>query len=266
MRPLRFATCLAPNVKPMYQFVADEVGRRLGMPTELVECDDYARFDAAEDDDVCFVCSLPYVMLSRRGDPPVEPIAAPVLEDARYEDRPIYFSDVIVRSDSPFRSFEDLRGRTWSYNEPMSHSGYGITRHHLLRLGETDGFFGKVIEAGFHERSIELVLAGDVDASAIDSQVLDIAMRDGPALRNELRVIEALGPSTIQPVTVARRLPTALREEIRAAMLGLGDDPASRDGLALGGVRRFETVDDSSYDDIRQMLEAVEEAGFTTLR
>jgi hypothetical protein len=43
---------------------------------------------------------------------------------------------------------------------------------------ETSGFFGEVVEAGFHETSIRMVAAGDVDASAIDSQVLAIAMRD----------------------------------------------------------------------------------------
>ncbi|MGH2740326.1 MAG: phosphate/phosphite/phosphonate ABC transporter substrate-binding protein [Actinomycetota bacterium] len=266
MRPLRFATCLAPNVKPMYQFVADEVGRRLGLPTELVECDDYARFDTAEEDDVCFVCSLPYVLLSRRREAPVQPIAAPVLEGDRYEDRPIYFSDVIVRADSPFQSFEDLRGSSWAFNEPMSHSGYGITRYHLVRLGETNGFFTKVVETGFHERSIELVRAGKVDASAIDSQVLEVAVRDRPELREELRVVETFGPSTIQPVTVARRLPDPLREDIQSAILDLGDDQAGRESLQLGLVRRFAPVDDSSYDDIREMLAAVEEAEFTTLR
>ena len=69
----------------------------------------------------------------------------------RYGGRPIYFSDVIVHRDSPFRSFLDLRGHSWAYNEPLSHSGYGITRYHLLELGETGGFFSEVVEAGFHE-------------------------------------------------------------------------------------------------------------------
>jgi len=93
-----------------------------------------------------------------------------VLDGDRYGGRPIYFSDVIVHRDSAFRSFADLRGRSWAYNEPLSHSGYGITRYHLLRMGETGGYFGEVIEAGFHEESIRMVARGEVHASAIDSQ------------------------------------------------------------------------------------------------
>jgi phosphonate transport system substrate-binding protein len=263
---LRFATCLDPNVKPMYEFVAAYVGDRLGIETELVECDDYARFDRADEDDVSFVCSLPYVMLARRGTPPVEPIAAPVLEGERYRDRPIYFSDVIVRRDSRFHAFSDLKGARWSYNEPMSHSGYGVVRYHLVRMGQTNGFFGEVIEAGFHQRSIEMVRAGEVDASAIDSQVLEVSIRDRPGLARELRVIASLGPSTIQPVTIAKRLPSPLRHEVRSLLLSMGDDPEGTEGLALGLVRRFAPVDDGSYADIRRMLAAADAADFTTLR
>ena len=84
MTPLRFASCLAPNVLPMYRAVAEFVGARLGMGVTVEECDDYERWEQAELDDVHFVCSLPYVELARRGEPPLEVIATPVLEGERY--------------------------------------------------------------------------------------------------------------------------------------------------------------------------------------
>ena len=193
---LRFGTYLAPNMLRVYQAIADHLGRRLGVPTTLAVETDYDSC-ARDVNEVCFVCSLPYVDFERKGISPAVPIAAPVLRGPRYGGRPVYFSDVIVNAGSPLRSFLDLRGRSWAYNEPLSHSGYGITRYHLLRLGETGGFFGEVIEAGFHEESIRMVAAGEVDASAIDSQVLAIAVRDQPALADAVRVIDSLGPSTI---------------------------------------------------------------------
>jgi phosphonate transport system substrate-binding protein len=262
---LRFGTYLAPNVLPVYRAVTEEVGRRLGIATELVVETSY---ESCRDDrnEVCFVCSLPYVTFEREGISPAEPVAAPVLEGDRYGGRPIYFSDVIVHRDSTFRSFSDLRGRSWAYNEPLSHSGYGITRYHLLRMGETNGFFGEVVEAGFHEESIRMVARGDVDASAIDSQVLAVALRDDPALAEPLRVIDALGPSTIQPVAVSKRVPRELRDEIQRVLLAMADLPGCRDRMATGMVERFVPVDASSYDDIRMMLDACEAAGFTELR
>ena len=148
-RTLRFATFLAPSVFPTYRFIAEYVGQRLGLPTELVVGERFAAFAEGETD-VGFICGLPYVQLTRQNPPPVELLAAPVLQGARYGGRPVYFSDVIVRRDSPFQSFADLRGRSWSYNDPDSHSGYGITRYQLVRLGETGGYFGKVVAAGWH--------------------------------------------------------------------------------------------------------------------
>jgi phosphonate transport system substrate-binding protein len=263
---LRFASCLAPNVLPMYEAVASFVGRRLGMPTTIEECDDYDRWAAADRDDVHFVCSLPYVELAQRGTPEVEVIAAPVLAGERYGGKPVYYSDVIVARDAPFRSFADLRGASWAYNEPRSHSGYGITRYTLVRMGETNGFFGKVIEAGFHQDSIRMVAAGEIDASAIDSQVLEVELRDHPEIAGRIRVIESLGPSSIQPVTVARRLPEELRRDIQKALLEMGDDPDGRRELALGMVRRFVPADDATYADIRMMVEACQAAGFMEIR
>jgi phosphonate transport system substrate-binding protein len=262
---LRFGTYLAPNVLPVYETVTEEVGRRLGLQTELVVETSY---ESCEQDrnEVCFVCSLPYVEFERRGLRLADPVAAPVLQGARYEDRPIYFSDVIVQRDSPFRSFLDLRGRSWAYNEPLSHSGYGITRYHLVTLGETHGFFGRVVEAGFHQEAIRMVADDEIDGSAVDSQVLAVELRDHPDLAERIRIVEALGPSTIQPVAVSRRVPQDLLEAIREVLVTMADDPRVRARLGQGLVERFVPVDASSYDDIRAMVHACEAAGFIELR
>jgi phosphonate transport system substrate-binding protein len=262
---LRFGTYLAPSVLPVYQTVVEQVGRRLGVATELVVESSY---DSCEKDEneVCFVCSLPYVTFERRGLDLAVPVAAPVLEGARYGGRPIYFSDVIVRRDSPFRSFLDIRGRSWAYNEPLSHSGYGITRYHLVTLGETNGFFGEVVESGFHQEAIRMVARGEVDGSAIDSQVLALEFRDHPELAERVRVVESLGPSTIQPVAVSRRVPQELREAIRDVLVTMAQDPGLRERLRAGLIERFVPVDAASYDDIRMMVEACETAGFLELR
>lgn len=265
MADLRFGTFLAPNMLPVYQAVADVVGERLGLSTELVVETDYenCRNDV---NDLCFVCSLPYVMFEREGISPAVPIAAPVLQGTRYGGKPIYFSDVIVARRSRFRAFADLRGASWAYNEPLSQSGYGITRHHLVSIGETKGFFGDVVEAGFHETAIRMVAAGDVDASAIDSQVLAVEMRDHPELAESLRVIDSLGPSTIQPVGCSKRFTPEFHDDVRAILLGLGDDPQFRAILDHGTVERFVAVGPGDYDDIRRMVDACEAADFMEIR
>jgi phosphonate transport system substrate-binding protein len=263
-RALRFATYLAPRMFSVYGFITRYVGDRLGCLTELVVGRSYDRLDC--DAEVAFVCGLPYIELVRRKGPCVEPLAAPLLQGPRYEGRPVYFSDIIVQRESPFRSFADLRGRSWSYNEPLSHSGYGVTRYRLVQMGETNGYFGKVVEAGWHERSIRMVAAGEVDASAVDSHVLALTLRDHPELAGRLRIIDTFGPSTIQPVVAVRRLPQRLREELRAVLVDMANDPAAREQLARGLVERFVPVTDASYDDIRAMRAAAEAAAFLTIK
>jgi phosphonate transport system substrate-binding protein len=258
---LRFATFLAPSIFPVYQFVAEYVGQRLGCPTELAVGESFDEF-AEGKADVGFICGLPYVQLSRIDPSPVELLAVPVLQGERYGGRPVYFSDVIVRRGSPLRSFEDLRGCRWAYNDLDSHSGYNITRYRLLRMGETRGYFGEVVAAGWHQRSIEMVRSGEVDASAIDSQVLAVALRDRPELAEELEVIDTLGPSTIQPVVAAGRLPEELKAGVREALISMDKDPLARERLGYGLVERFTPIADAAYAGIREMLTAAEEAGF----
>lgn len=250
---------------PVYQAIADAVGESLGMTTELVVEEDY---ESCRNDinDICFVCSLPYVTFEREGISPAVPVAAPVLKGERYAGRPIYFSDVIVHKDNPAESFEDLRGQSWSYNEPLSQSGYGITRYHLVTMGETNGFFSDVVQAGFHEESIRMVASRDVDASAIDSQVLAVELRDHPAVASSLKVIDTLGPSTIQPMGVSKRFNADFRKAVRDVLVGFHQDEDRRRILDLGLIERWVAVEPSDYDDIRQMLQTCVDADFMEIR
>lgn len=259
-RPLRFATFLAPNIFPVYQAIADYVGEQLGVAVELAVGTSFDDF-AADRIDVGFICGLPYVQLMRQNPPPVDLIAAPTVQGRRYQGRPIYFSDVVVPKDSDVQRFGDLRGCTWAYNDPDSHSGYNVVRHRLVEIGRPHDFFGRVVQSGFHQRSLRMVIAGEADATAIDSQVLAVELRDHPELAAQIRLVDSIGPSTIQPVVASHRLSPELQADIRSALLAIGDDPIARQRLDLGLFQRFATISDSDYDNIRRMLAAVEKVG-----
>jgi phosphonate transport system substrate-binding protein len=244
---------------PVYQFIAGYISEKLGVDTEIFTGESFDQFASGEAD-VGFLCGLPYVKLARLNPAPILPVAAPVLSGERFGGRPVYFSDVIVKRGSPYRSFADLEGCSWSFNDPDSQSGYGITRYWLAKMGKSQNFFGKVIEAGFHQKSIELVRNGEIDASAIDCQVLAVAMRERPELVDELEVIDALGPSTIQPVVGSTRLPRGLVADLRAAFLELGSSTEARKHLAYGFLEGFVAVTDEDYEDIRRMEEAADKA------
>jgi len=258
VKPLVFANFLAPNMTSVYAAVATRVGQALGMPAELIEGRD---FDQLRDGsvDLAFLCGLPYVRLCAERPGMLYPLAAPILDEARYQDRPVYFSDVIVHRDSPFRSFEDLRGRSWAYNDPDSFSGWLLVRYHLAQMGETEAFFERLTFSGWHQESIRRVVAGEIDASAIDSQVLGVERLGNPDLASELRIVATLGPSTVPLAVATAGVAEEVRQQVRDALCSLGAHPESRDVLARGLIRRFTPIDDSAYDDIRQVLAVVDQ-------
>lgn len=266
---LRVASFLAANARPTYESIARYLADRLAGPVDFLAGlsleEQHRRLDAGEID-VAFICGLPYSEKHDRPDRPVELLCAPVMAAPRYGARPIYFTDVIVRRDHPARAFADLRGTAWSYNDEGSHSGYNVVRHHLLELGETRGYFGRVVCGGSHQRSIQLVLDGAVDAAGIDSTVLETELVRRPELEGSFRTIAVIGPSPIPPLVVARRLDPGQQARVRALLLAMAGDSAGRAVLAEGRMAGFVAVRDADYDPVRAMARRAAAAGFLTLR
>ncbi len=126
-------------------------------------------------------------------------------------------------------------------------------------MGETEAFFGRLTFSGRHQDSIRHVVNGEVDASAVDSHVLGVERLRNPDLGTEIRVIATLGPSTVPLVAATARVPEAIQARIATALCELGREPGSRDVLAGGLIRRFISIDDSAYDDIRQVAAVVDQ-------
>ena len=265
---LTLASYLAENARPVHERIAAWVGQRVGEPAALLAAPWEERLRWLDDGrvHVGFLCGWPYSQRVDRPGSVIELCCAPVMAAPRYRDRPIYFTDVIVAARSPFRSFADLRGRAYAYNDPDSHSGYNVPRDHLLRLGETAGYFGRVVASGSHQASIRLVETGEVDASGIDSTVLDLERQRRPDLGQALRIVESIGPSPIPPVVVARGLPEPLKRRLADAFLTMHEDPEGRAILADGLLARFVAVEDRDYDPVRETIRRAEAAGFLTLR
>jgi phosphonate transport system substrate-binding protein len=260
VRELVFATYLAPSIRPVYQAVTARVARELGRPARLITATSFDEVREARVD-FAFICGLPYVRLRREAPSMLEAISAPILKGDRYGGGPVYFSDVITSASSHASSFADLRGCTWAYNERDSHSGYMVTLFNLLKLGETGAFFGRIEMTGFHQASIAQVAAGRVDASAVDSQVLEVELRADPSLARRLRVIGTFGPSTIQPLAATRAVPDSLRSDVQEVLAAAGPAAEDRAVFDAGAVERFVGIGDGAYDDIRAMVDAVEAAG-----
>jgi len=256
MQTLTISTCMAPNMDYFARDVAEYLASRLGARVDLrvdVPWQEREQMLDAGQLDLCWICGLPYVRKADARPGSLIPLAAPVMRAPRYQNQPIYFSDVVVRRGSPFQRLEDLLGAVWAYNEPGSHSGYGVVRYTLAVRGTRLNMFGRVIKAGSHQNALGMIVRGEVDAAAIDSTVLEQEMRDRPALTGQIRVIDIFGPSPIPPWVAPARLPAELRETLRSLLMEMHTGPAGRALLERAAVARFAPVDDTAYAPIRAM-------------
>jgi phosphonate transport system substrate-binding protein len=249
---------MAENTDLVVLALAHYITEQTGIPTNYIDdipWQERGRLLDKGEIDLAWICSLPYVFREEQIAADIELLAAPVMQGDRYQNRPIYFSDVVVHGDSRFQSFSDLRGASWAYNEPGSHSGYNLVRYHLASLGEKSAYFGKVIESGAHITSLQMILARQVDASAIDSIVLGLEMQRRPALNAAIRVIESLGPSPIPPLVILRSLPQETRKALRELLLQMHEDTHGRAILANLQIAKFVYVEDNDYDVICDMAQ-----------
>ena len=257
MNALTFTSCQAPIAEFTMRAVADYVRDKLGIATRYINDIDwperYAQLDANQID-VGWICGAPYVRRHDELKLELELLVAPVMAAPRYQNRPIYFSDVVVRSDSRFHRFDDLRGATWVYNEPDSHSGYHCVRWFLAERNLDGRFFGRVLQSGGHANSLNLILSDEADASAIDATVLEMKLAQQPALRDKIRVIAVIGPSPIPPYVVGKHVPAELRQALRDVLTRLHEDARGQEILVQGQMARFVAVSDADYDRTREML------------
>ena len=260
---LRVITYLAPSIpERFFRVIADHLGQRLGTGAELIvetgtsgplPGDDPFERDEA---DVGLMCAPSLLILRAKKSPSVELIpVAPVWADERANGRPVYFSDVVVRTHSSIDSFEGLRGRTWAYNDDRSLSGWHSALQRLRDVPSGPEFFSKTIASGSHLESLRLVTEGAVDGAAIDSNALIIERARNPGTRMDLRVIESWGPWPIQPAVVRASLPEEIKTQIATHLTDMHTSVVVLDGIPF---ERFAPI---TYDDYLSSPAVVEAAG-----
>jgi phosphonate transport system substrate-binding protein len=125
-------------------------------------------------------------------------------------------------------------------------------------LGEDEGYFGSAIESGAHQTSLRMILDRMVDASAIDSTVLEAELRRYPAFESEIRILDAIGPSPMPPWVVHKSVPGELRAALTDVLTGMHIDADGRRILDQWGISHFATTGHASYRPIREMALAAD--------
>ena len=105
---------------------------------------------------------------------------------------------------------------------------------------------------------LEMILAGEIDAAAIDSTVLETELTNQPKLAKRIRIVEVLGPSPIPPFIASKQLPGDLFAAIQNCLLEMHASRAGRMLLTKQRISHLQLVDDRFYDRIREMARRAE--------
>lgn len=251
--PLRVA--VAAVISPQgtvesYQPLLDYLAGRLGRPVQLIQRRTYAEVNdliAADEVDVAFVCTSAYVIGQRD-------FGMQLLVVPRVEGETVYYSWLIVPSDSPAETMRDLEGGVFAFTDPWSTSGRVAPTALVRALGRTpEDFFKRTIYTYSHDAAIRAVADRVVDGAAVDSLVYRFAVARQPDLGERTRVIYRSPPFAAPPVVTSPHLRVQLRTELLALFTGMADDPAAQAALRALDVEAFVPIEDAAYDSVRQL-------------
>jgi ABC-type phosphate/phosphonate transport system substrate-binding protein len=192
-----------------------------------------------------FMCGLPYSLATPRPELVVAPIPSP----ADFGGRACYWSDVIVRADSPFQTIEQTFGHRLALTTPESQSGYAALLHDLMPHRSTAPLYREIIEPRFTPMgNLTAVIEGKAEVAPIDSYAFSLLSRHAPQLTAQVRTIMRTEPTAVPLFVssgpVSAQLTTAFlaaREKAPVAAL--------MDQLLLD---RFAQPERRAYDELKE--------------
>jgi phosphonate transport system substrate-binding protein len=239
---------------------------RLGIPVSFVQASDYAgviQAMAAKQIDMAVLGADGYAAMYEATKGNVEPLVTNMETDGSLG----YYSALVVRADSPYKTLQDLKGKTIGYPDPNSTSGYLFPRHAMRKMGlDPDTFFGKAIFAGGHPQAVIGVVRGQYDgaftwvsgigdpAKGYTRGNLRMMIDAGQLDMSKLRVIKLFGPIPNGPTIIRKDLPTELKDLVRGILTAMSfQDPKTFIAVTGGEGGGYVAVPHSFYKGIIEM-------------
>lgn len=253
------AAAIARN-QPMVDYLA----KKLGVPVKIYRVSDYAGLvEAMRADQLEFSRFGPAVYsLGRRvlGDK-----LQPLFRDVDNNGQEGYFSVVVVRADSPYKSVADLKGKNFAFADPNSTSGYAFPSYYLRKQGfDPQSHFGGSVFSGSHDNSVLALVRGQFDGVATyqvneNSGVVQRLALRGMIPAGATRVIWTSPLIPASPFSTRANLPQGLKNEFVAAMMAMKDEaPEVFKSFTDGQVSRYAPAKHEDYLDVIAVTEELE--------
>jgi phosphonate transport system substrate-binding protein len=233
---------------------ADYMEKKLGVKVEVFTASDYAGIVQA--------LSAGQIHLGRMGgaayaagyidsEGEIEPLAMNVEPNGGKG----YHSVLIVRSDSPYKSIADLKGKSLAWADANSTSGYLVPNAALRDAGiDPQKHFSHTLFSGGHEQSVLGVLKGNFDSAFTwtspghQAGQFRIMMDRGMLKLEDVRIVWE-SPLIANPLwAVSKKIPADMRKDLLDMFVNLAkDNMAMAEAAAQGKTSGFEPVTHETY-------------------
>lgn len=171
-----------------------------------------------------------------------------------------YNSVLIVLADSPYKKYEDLKGKIVARNDPHSTSGYLIPTVAWAKRGTPiDKYFNSPLSGG-HVQTVMGVLKGVYEGGFTWTTLGDgfgnirKMIDKGLLKREQIRVIWTSSLVPTPPVTILKSLPLAMKADLIKLFLRLEEnDPEMAEAVAQGKSLGMQRV---YHEDYLAVIEA----------
>lgn len=243
--PMKDGDTLIESVEPLTEMLSKE----LGIKVEGFTATNYVGVVeglGSGQVDFGFIPPFAYVLANSESNAQV------ILTAINKSGEAMYRSQFLVRKDSGIKNFADVKGHTVAFVDPSSTSGYLFPGAHLITEGIDIEKDIQYVYSGGHDKSLQLLLNGDVDVATTFVDARERYEEDFPKAMEET---ELLGYTEFIPnisVTLRGDMDAELQGKIKDALLKI---QASDEGKALlielFNMYGFEEATDADYDVIR---------------
>lgn len=184
-----------------------------------------------------------------------------------------YYSVFYVRTNSTYKTIEDLKGKAIGLVDPNSTSGYNMPMFKLSKLDiKPDTFFSKVVVTGSHENAVLALAQGTVDVcanwwSADDDSNLTRMLTKGMVRDNsgatlkksDFRIILKSDLIINSPTAILESLPDDLKTTIKNAFFNAPTKaPEAFAKLSDGKNKPWAPITNADYEDTIKLVRFVD--------
>lgn len=256
-----FGTYPFDDLNAMYQGflpLARKIAEETDWHLDLVVTRDYAELSERLTNgtvDIAWIGSANYIK-TKQALPGIEYVATYQEWDSSGKQiEPYYQSMILTLRTASYRSLSDLKQARFAFTDKDSTSGYVYPRMMLLEDEiEPAEFFRKVFFLGKHQKVIEALLAGSIDAGAVSDRTYYLALKEHGDV---FRILASSPPIPLDAVVTRPGIPDEIVSKLQTVLLSIEPDDSIWAGLKnlLGWpAAGFAVKDDSFYDSIRNVL------------